>query len=536
MFVYNKVRAEELIQFFEQYLVYIDGPLAGQPIKLRDWQKKPLREIYGRMDPETGKRQIHTAFIQWNKKHGKTEIFAAGVCLYAMTLGSAYGARVYAGANSRDQAAEIYNAVEQMVRMSEKLHELGFDPESDIYSASKKVVFRPQNSFFQALAAEAGPLHGKKPTVLVVDEIHAMKDRRMIDALREGMGTIDEPFTLYITNMGEIGASPVFWEEKKYADEVLKNPEIDPGYYAELWEAPAHMTDDELLEEGPHWKQLNPGLGDFMSWEDIRRACREAKKKPQQRVEVLRLRLGRPTQPVTAWIPIENWRACKVEDLTVDDLIGRECYAGLDLSSKWDFSALCLVFPEADGGAVFWPYAYIPKENAANIERITGKPIRDWVKAGKILETEGNVIDLDFIENHIRTLSKQFRIRQLAFDPRFAEQITQHIEQMGITRVEFNQSNARYTEPCQEFERIIGQKSKNTGKPLLKHDGNPVFEFCIESTAIKVDPGEGFRPVKITERKTDSRRIDMTVAAVMGWSLCMSKPGSVYQSRGALIM
>lgn len=534
MFTYNKVRAEELIQFFEQYLVYIDGPLAGQHLKLRDFQTEPLREIYGRAD-ENGLRQIRTALIQWNKKHGKSEIMAGGMALYALTLGAEYGARVFAAANSRDQAAEIFKACAQMVRMSPALQELGFDPKSDIYEANKVIKFRPLNAEFQAVAAEAGPLHGKKPSFLVVDEIHAMKDRRMIDALREGMGTWKEPLSLYITNMGEIGGSPVFWEEYKYAQEVLKNPESDPSYHAVLWEAPANMTDDELLEEGPHWKLLNPGLGDFMAWEDMRRACREAKKKPQQRVEVLRLRLGRPTQPVTAWIPIEKWRACKA-DFTEADLIGRECYAGLDLSSKWDFSALTLVFPESDGGATFWPYAYVPEENAADIEKVTGQPIRQWIKEGKILATPGNVIDLDFIENHIRELKQRFRIRQLAYDPRFAEQITQHIEQMGIKRVEFRQSNQQYTEPCQEFERIMGQISPTAKRPLLRHDGNPVFEFCVASTSIKVDPGEGFRPVKITERRTDSRRIDMLVAAIMGWSQCMSKPGSVYQNRGALIL
>ena len=57
-----------------------------------------------------------------------------------------------------------------------------------------------------------------------------MRDRLMIDALREGMGTWQEPLTLYITNMGEEGGSPVFWEEKKLADKVKKTPAKFPHY------------------------------------------------------------------------------------------------------------------------------------------------------------------------------------------------------------------------------------------------------------------------------------------------------------------
>jgi phage terminase large subunit-like protein len=502
--------ATSVIRFFEQYLVYVDGPDEGKPIKLREWQAEPLRKVFGTLAPD-GDRQYLTWFMQMNKKQGKTEIMAAGLALYRLTIDGERGARVIAGATARDQAAEIYKPAAKMIKLSRGLQDLGFDPAIDLHDSTKTIIYRPNDATFQAVAAEAGPLHGKKPSTLIFDEIHAMRDRLMIDALREGMGTWKQPLTLYITNMGEIGGSPVFWEEFEYAKKCRDNPDFDPSYLSVIYEADPRMSDDELLEEGPHWYSLNPGLGDFMSLTDIRRACREAKEKPQQRSRVLRFRLGRATQPVSAWIPIAKWRACK-QDFDERDLWGRRCFAGLDLSSKWDFSATGLVFPEPDGGATLHCYGYVPEGRIEAIERVTGRPIRAWVDQGLILATPGDRIKLDFIEDHVKELAKRFEIDSLAYDPAFAEQLTEHLEEHGIERVEFPQTTPYFNEPCMEFEAQVGN-----GK--IRHNGNPVLDYCIESLAIKTDDRERIKPVKIRERRIDTRRIDLAVAALMGFAL-----------------
>lgn len=516
---YDAAKAEAIVRFFEEYLVYIDGPLAGQPIRLRDWQADPLREIFGTVRDD-GFREVNTVFWMMNKKQGKTEILAAGIGLFMLTIAGEMGATVFCAANSRDQATQVFKPCAEMIRQSPKLQSLGFDPVADIFESRKQIVYRPLRSTLTAVAAEAGTLHGKKPSCLIVDEIHAMRNRLMIDALREGMGTWEEPLTLYITNMGEVGGSPVFWEEKALADKVKRRPKSFPHYRQYQWEADPKMTDEQLLEEGPHWYELNPGLGDFMAIEDMRRACMEAKEKPSARPSVLRFRLGRASQPAEVWIPIEKWRKCKTE-IHDEHLIGTNCYAGLDLSSHVDFSALALVFPEPGGGTTLLTWAFVPAGNVEEIERVTERPIRRWIEQGLVLETPGDIIDLDFIEDHIRMLKSIFRIRQLAYDNTFAEQITQHVEKMGIERVEFPQTFAHFNEPCRAFEREV-----YAGR--MHHNGDPVLTYNVESTAVKSDDQERMRPIKIRERKVDSRRIDLVVASVMAYSLRMaSKPKKV---------
>ena len=60
------------------------------------------------------------------------------------------------------------------------------------------------------------------------------------------------------------------------------------------------------------------------------------------------LRLNQWVKQSTRWMQMEKWDACA---FPVDDgeLLGRECYGGLDLSSSIDITAFVLVFPSRQG-------------------------------------------------------------------------------------------------------------------------------------------------------------------------------------------
>lgn len=61
---------------------------------------------------------------------------------------------------------------------------------------------------------------------------------------------------------------------------------------------------------------------------------------------------------------MEKWDACA---FMVDEreLLGRECYGGLDLSSSIDITAFVLVFPPRNDTEkyIILPYFWIPEEN-----------------------------------------------------------------------------------------------------------------------------------------------------------------------------
>lgn len=523
---YDERAAQEIVEAFRQYAVHIKGPLAGQPAPLKPWQEKWLLKLFGTLDEE-GQRQFHTVFVLEPKKVGKTFV-AAFLCLLLISIFGEQGAEVYSLANSREQASEVFKAARQLVELSPALQELGFDPKRDIRPSTKTIYYRPFGAVYKALAAEADNLHGLGPSALVVDELHAMKDRAAIDALREGMSIWPEHLCIYITNMAPIDESEPFWQELSYAKSVAKGEIDDPTYYSCITEAPEEMSDDELLEEGPHWQAINPALGDTIPVSFYRRACLEAKNKPSMRGNVLRFHLCRPAQSFDAAIPVDQWRRCADPDLREEHMIGRQCAIGIDLSTRWDLTSITAVFPEPDGGRTWLSWSWVPRDQIDKIEKLTKKPIAKWVEdpAIPLYATDGPTIRFDVIERFLtERIASSFEVVGYVYDPKFATQLSQNLEDEGLPMVEFVPSYANYTEPWDATEaRILESQVDADGDPdpdaprMFRHAGDPVMEWAAVSLQIKRDNEGRAKPVKPDKRKHE-RRIDPFVAGLMAESL-----------------
>ena len=111
---------------------------------------------------------------------------------------------------------------------------------------------------------------------------------------------------------------------------------------------------------------------------------------------------------------MEKWDACA---FPVDEreVLGRECYGGLDLSSSTDITAFVLVFPPRNDMEkyILLPCFWIPEENMRLRVRRDHVPYDVWERQGYLQTTEGNVIHYGFIENFIDNLGKKsFTLRR----------------------------------------------------------------------------------------------------------------------------
>lgn len=517
--VFDETKAERAVQFFNKYMVYTRGSSAGQPFVLRPWQEEPIRRLFGTIDPEDLKRQYQLSMWVLPKKNGKTAL-AAGLALYMISLGGEYGAEVFSAANSRDQAAEVFKCAKDAIKLccDNNLGRLDalFEYERDVFSSPHKILYRPLNATYMPLAAESGIVQGKNPSFLIVDEIHEMRDRALIDALREGMGTREDPLSLYITNMGELGGSPVFWQEWDYAKRVLEDPTLDPNYLPVLYEAPEGMTEEQLLTEGPHWFSLNPALGDFLSVKDFRRSCREAREMPSKKQNVLRLRLCKAVQSYTAWLSTDEWDQCidpTWKDAPLADveecLAGRPCFVGIDLSTKLDITSAVCVFPEASGGYAILEYAWLPRERVKDLSAKCEVDFQKFADRGDLILTDGNVQDFHEIQKHvIGYLGGKFDVQQDHLDPHQAHAMMLALQEAGRTPVEITQDYNQLSEPSKEFEKAIKQKQ-------IRHRGNRLMRWCVGHVEIASDTKDNIKPVK-PKRSEAKYRIDPVVATVLG--------------------
>ena len=513
---YDKKKADRAVTFIEN-LCHTKGKWAGTPFWLLPWQEQLIRDIFGIVKPD-GNRQFRTAFVEICKKVGKSEL-AAAVALYLLYADNEPSAEVYGAAADRQQASIVFDVAKQMVEMSPALMK-----RSKLMGATKRIVNYSNAGYYQVLSAEVGGKHGFSVSGLVFDEIHTQPNRQLYDVLTKGSSDARQnPLHFIITTAGNDRHS-IAYELHTKAVDILEGRRVDPTFYPVVY----GLKDDEDWEDEENWYKVNPSLGYTVDIERLRDAYREAKQNPADEVTFKWLRCNMWVSSTVAWIPDAIYMRGN-ESIEAASLEGRDCYAGLDLSSTGDITALVLMFPPRDENEkyVLLPYFWIPEETIPRRVKANSVPYDIWEKQGYIMSTEGNVIHYDFIEKFIMYLSEKYHILEIAVDRWNATQMIQNLEGEGFTIVPFGQGFSSMSAPTKEFYRLLME-----GRII--HGGNPVLRWMAGNVVIDTDPAGN---IKVTKAKS-KEKIDGIVAAIMALDRCIrqeGQSGSVYDERGLLV-
>lgn len=515
---YDKAAADYAVRFIE-CLAHTKGTWAGKPFELIDWQERIIRDLFGILKPN-GYRQFNTAYIEIPKKNGKSEL-AAAVALLLTCGDGEERAEVYGCAADRQQAAIVFDVAADMVRMCPALNK-----RVKILTSQKRIVYVPTNSFYQVLSAEAYSKHGFNIHGVVFDELHTQPNRKLFDVMTKGSGDARmQPLYFLITTAGT-DTNSICYEQHQKAQDILEGRKIDKTFYPVIYGAPddADWTSPEV------WKKSNPSLGETIGMDKVEAACESAKQNPGEENAFRQLRLNQWVKQTVRWMPMHKWDACKV-DFDESFLEGRVCYGGLDLSSTTDITAFVLVFSPTDEDDHYYilPYFWLPEETLDLRVRRDHVPYDLWEKQGYLLTTEGNVVHYGFIENFIEELGTRFNIREIAFDRWGAVQMSQNLEGLGFTLVQFGQGYRDMSPPTKELMKL-------TLEQKIAHNGHPVLRWNMDNIFIKRDPAGNIKPDK--EKSTE--KIDGSVATIMALDRairCGNDTGdSIYDERDMLVL
>ena len=422
--MYDQTKADHAVNFIN-CLKHTKGQWRGVPFELLPWQDKIIRDIFGTVK-ENGYRQYNTAYVEIPKKNGKSELAAAVALL--MTCGDGeWGAEVYGCASDRQQASIVFDVAVDMVDQCPALKKR-IKPIMSV----KRLVYQPTNSFYQVLSAEAYTKHGLNVHAVIFDELHAQPNRELFDVMTKGSGDArTQPLYFLITTAGT-DRNSICFEQHQKAEDILMGRKIDPTFYPVIY----GIADDDDWGSEESWYKANPSLGHTIALEKVQNAYQSAKENPAEENIFRQLRLNQWVKQSTRWMPMDRWDECDFE-VDQDSLLGRECYAGLDLSSTSDITAFVLVFPprtEEEKYSIL-PFFWIPEENLQLRVRRDHVPYDVWEKQGHLQMTEGNVIHYGFIEKFIEDLGMKYHILEIAFDRWGAVQMVQNLEGMGFTVV-----------------------------------------------------------------------------------------------------
>lgn len=468
---------------------------AGQPMQLMPWQRNEiLAPLFGWVDDKE-RRRYRTAAIFTPKKNGKSTLLAA-LALYFLVADGEPGAEVWGCATDRQSAGIIYREAAAMVRASPHLSRV-----IEIVDSRNTLIHRASGSRYSILSSDSFRAEGINAHAVLADEIHAMKDRRLLDALRYAGSARTQPLMIAISTAGYERGKSVAWEWWKDAEKVQADPASNPTFFGKLYCADEKA--DPFSERT--WRRANPSLGITIPIESFRSDAEDARSNPSRLNSWMRYRLNRWTESDVRWFSPDSWAACAAAP--PQPLEGRECYGGTDLASTTDITAVAFCFPSEDGTYDLDVKCFIPLKTAAEREVKDRVPYLQWIREGWIIGTEGDVCDYEVVEKYITDYSQAHRVVKVGFDPWAATSICTRLQGAGVDVESHPQGIGHMSAPSKLLETLVAQKR-------IRHGGNPVLAWAASNVAVLSDSNGNIKPCKAKS----TERIDPVVASIVALS------------------
>lgn len=529
---FDAATAQRAVDFIQECLVFIEGEKAGRPFVLEPWQKAIVGNLFGWQRAD-GTRRYREALVYVPRKSGKTPMLAA-ILLYVLFCDGEPGAQIYSAAAEREQAGLVFRHAAGMIAREPEL-----ERRAKVFRSLKSIEYPEESVVYKALSSDADTKHGFNSHFIVVDELHAHKDRELVDVLKTSTGSRRQPLVVYITT-ADYDRESICNEIYDRACQVRDGKVADRAFLPVIYEA---KPEDDWTDPAV-WAKANPNLGVSIPLDYLARECEEAKRLATYANTFRRLHLNQRTRQQNMWLQMDQWDACRGEGLSQAELVerlkGRPCWGGLDLSNTRDLSAFALIFPsmERSGGSWvddgtcrydclvrFW----VPGDGLGDRPHPGRLPYREAERLGYVTITPGNSIDYGTVRADVLEWVELFDFRDLGADPWNATQIlTQFVDEDGLEVVQFRQGYASMSAPSKELERVVAAG-------LLRHHDNPILRWMASNCAVDSDPSGNIKPVK--PAKNSPNKVDGIVALAMALGRAMVrtvKRGSVYERRGII--
>jgi phage terminase large subunit-like protein len=444
----------------------------GALLKVRPWTRQLIGHLYARR-PD-GRLRHRQGLVGLPRKNVKSTT-GAGLGLGGLVLG-AEGSEIYSCAADKDQARIVFGTARRMVELDPELSEL-----LKLYRDA--IEYRTTGSVYRVLSAEAFTKEGLNPNTVLFDEVHAQPNRELWDVMALASGARRDPLMIGITTAGvrtdSTGQDSLAYGLYQYGRRVASGEIADPSFFMAWWEAAPNADH----RDPQTWRDANPGYGDFIDPEDFASSVLRTPE-PEFRTK----RCNQWVSTAATWLPHGAWAEC-LDERPIPNLA--EVVLAFDGSFSNDSTALVAVevgdVPHIDVAACW--------ERPPDADTSWRVPIVD-------------------VEQAIRQACRRWQVREIVCDPFRWARTYQALEAENLPVTEFPQSPQRMVPATQRFYEAV----LNAG---LTHSGDPRLARHIDNAVLKVD-ARGSRLTKDT--KDSPRKIDLAVAAVMGFARASEQP------------
>lgn len=478
-------RGDKVCAFIERYCVTPEGEHVGQPIKLAPFQKKFINAVY---DNKHGTRR---AYLSIARKNGKSALVAGILLAHLVGPEAQLNSQIVSGAQSRDQAALVFNLAAKMVQLSPELSGI-----VRIVPSGKRLIGLPLNVEYRALAADGTTAHGLSPILAILDETGQVRGSQndFVDAITTAQGAHKAPLLLVISTQAANDADLL----SQWLDDAEKSK--DPRIVSHVYAA---KPGADVLDKAA-WKAANPALGIFRSLEDLEEQAKQAARMPSAENTFRNLILNQRVSTVTPFISKNVWDS---NSGRVVDFGDTKVWAGLDLSARTDLTALVIIGKIAGVWHVV-PHFWTPESGLHDRAKRDRQPYDVWARQDYLHTTPGATVDYEFVAQDMAAILSELNVQAIAYDRWRITLLQKEFDTLGIDLplVECGQG-------FKDMSPAIDTLESELLNGRVAHGNHPVLTMCAANAVISKDAA-GNR--KLDKHKATGR-IDGMVAMAMAF-------------------
>lgn len=519
-YYYNPTKAQEIIDYAET--LTIGEGAEPKPVKLLDSQAFDLGCTFGWYKVSNDKRRFRRRYKSMARQNGKT--FENGIMgTYIGGFGGYYYGKLFTVATKKRQARLAWEEMSKFITA---------DPDLGEYFKVKdyKSVIEAVNTYctIEALSREAGLDDGFRAIYASIDEIHQHRDNKIYKALYNGTRALDETLVSMITTRGD-NLNSFCKEMDDYAIKILQGLATAEDFFIDIY----CLDPIDDIWDPANWIKANPFVAsDPEKFETLKTDAQTARDMGGSDLrDFLTKSLNMWVQNTDdQFIHAEKWQKCGSQR-TLEDMRGRSCWVGLDLSSGGDLTTYALEFPEecvAETGEAkekyyFYSHSFMPRGRLQEHVETDLAPYDLWESMELITVTGGAgdfKNDYKFIIKDLKRLKEEFDLTFLGIgiDPHNADGVLSDLEEFGCPVVIIVQSCKSLNDSTVDIQLLVRSED------LEYHAGNELLTWSFLNAMVVRN---SFDEIKV-DKKPGARykRIDPVDACVDAHA-CMLKNRNV---------
>lgn len=508
-YYYDPNKALEIIEYAET-LTIAEGD-APKPVKLLDSQVFDLGCTFGWFKVSNNKRRFRRRYKSMARQNGKT--FENGIMgTYIAGFGGYYYGKLFTVATKKRQARLAWEEMSKFITIDPDLGEY-----FDVKDYKSTIDALETNCTIEALSREAGLEDGFRSIYASIDEIHQHKDNKIYKALYNGTRSLDETLVSMITTRGD-NLNSFCKEMDDYAIKILRGLSTAEDFFIDIY--CLDPTDD--IWDPENWVKANPFIASNPEKFEILKT--DAQTAKDMGGSDLRDFL---TKSLNMWvqntddqfIQADKWQECGSKR-TLEDMRGRSCWVGLDLSSGGDLTTYSLEFPEEYEGEsgkkekyYFYSHSFMPKGRLEEHIETDLAPYDLWESKELITVTGGLgdfKNDYKFIIKDLKRVKEEYNLTFLGIgiDPHNADGILADLEAFGCPVIVITQSCKSLNDATVDIQLIVKSKDfeYNSNNELLTWSFLNARVVRNSFDEIKVDkkPGKRFKRIDPVDSCVDA--------------------------------